>query len=75
MKVGLTTTVDMEANRRSGQAVHKVTPSAGFHIHAGIPLATIVSKAGTHRQSDDAFLELRVAAIEPDGSVAAAMVL
>lgn len=71
----LTSTVNMEADRGSGQTVHIVAPSAGLHIHTGVPLAAVVIEAGTHRQGDDAVRGLGVAAVEPDGSVGATVIL
>lgn len=65
----------MEADWGSGQPVDKVSPDAGLHIHVGAPLAAVVIEAGAHRKGDNALLELRVAAVEPDGSVGAAVVL
>lgn len=65
----------MEADWGSGQAVDKVSPSAGLHIYTGIPLAAVVIETGTHRQGDDAFMGLGVAAIKPDGSMSATMIL
>lgn len=65
----------MEADRGSGQAVDKVPPSAGLHFHTGVPLAAVVIEAGTHRQADNAFIGLGVAAIEPDRSVGATVIL
>lgn len=62
----------MEADWGSGQPVDKVSPGAGLHIHIGAPLAAVVVEAGAHRKGDGALLELRVAAVEPDGSVGAA---
>ena len=69
-----TATVDVEADGRSGQAVDVVPPGAGLHVHAGVPLAAVVVVAGTHRQRDDALLQFWVGAIEPDGSVSAAVI-
>lgn len=37
-------------------------------------MAAVVIEAGTDRQGDDAFMWLRVAAIQPDGSMSATMV-
>ena len=65
----------MEADRGSGQAVDEVSPSTGLHIYTRVPLAAVVIEAGTHRQGDNAFMGLRVAAIKPDGSVGATVIL
>lgn len=65
----------MEAHRGSGQAVDKVSPGAGLHVHAGVPVAAVVIKAGAHGQGDHAVAGLRVAAVEPDGSVGATVIL
>ena len=70
-----TAAVDVEAHGRFGQAVDVVPPSAGLHIHAGVPLAAVVVVAGTDRQRDDALFWFWVVAIEPDGSVSAAVIL
>ncbi len=65
----------MEADWGSGQAIHKVPSSTGLHIYTGVPVAAVVIEAGTDRQGDDAFVGLRVAAVEPDGSVGATVIL
>lgn len=69
-----TATVHIEADWGSGQAVDKISPGTGLHIDTGVPLAAVVVEAGAGRQGDDAFVGLRVAAVEPDGSVRAAVV-
>lgn len=71
----LTATVNMEADRGSGQAVYEVSPRTGLHVHAAVPLAAVVVEAGTDGQGDDAFVELRVAAVEPNGGVRATVIL
>lgn len=38
-------------------------------------MAAVVIEAGTHRQGDNAFTGLRVAAVEPDGSMGATVIL
>ena len=38
-------------------------------------MAAVVIEAGAHRQGDDALTQLRVAAVEPDGSVGATVIL
>lgn len=65
----------MEADGGSGQAVHEVPSRASLHVHAGVPLAAVVIEAGTHGQGDDTFVELWVAAVQPDGGVRATVVL
>lgn len=65
----------MEAYWGSGQAIDEISSSTGFHIYTGVPVAAVVIEAGTDRQGDDAFMGLRVAAIEPDGSVGATVIL
>lgn len=65
----------MEADWGSGQAVDKISSTAGLNIHTGAPLTAVVVEAGTDRQGDDAVLGLRVAAVEPDGSVGATEIL
>lgn len=71
----LTATINMEADWGSGQAIHKVSSSTGLHIYTGAPPAAVVIEAGADGQSDDAFVGLRVAAVEPDGSVGATVIL
>lgn len=65
----------MEADWGSGQAIHKVPSGAGLHLHAGVPLAAVVTEAGADGQGDDAFVGLRVAAVQPDWSASATVVL
>ena len=65
----------MEADGRPGQAVDVVAPRAGLHVHAGVPLAAVAVVAGAHRQRDYALCRFWVGAIEPDGSVSAAVIL
>lgn len=65
----------MKADWGSGQAIDKISSNAGLHIYIGVPLAAVVIEAGTGRQGDDAFVGLRVAAIEPDGSMRATVIL
>lgn len=71
----LTTTVSVEADGRSGQAIHEVSSRTGLHVHTAVPLAAVVVKAGTGSQGDDAVMELGVVAVEPDGSMRAAVIL
>lgn len=65
----------MEADRGPGEAVDKVSSRTGLHIYAGVPLAAVVVEAGADRQCDNPFIELWVAAIQPNGGVGAAVVL
>lgn len=65
----------MKADWGSGQAVYEVSPRTGLHVHAAVPLAAVVVEAGTDGQGDDAFVELRVAAVEPNGGVRATVIL
>lgn len=70
----LTSAVDVETDGRPGQTVHKVPPGTGLHLHRGVPVAAVPVVAGTHRHGHDAVLELRVAAVQPDGSMRATVV-
>lgn len=65
----------MEADRGFGQAIDKVSSVTGLHIYAGVPLAAVVIEAGTDGQGDDALVGLRVAAVEPDWSMGATVIL
>jgi len=65
----------MEADWGSGQAIDKISCFTGLHIYTGVPVAAVVVEAGTNRQGDDAFVGMRVAAVEPDRSMRATVVL
>lgn len=65
----------MEADWGFGQAIDKISSSAGFDVYTGIPSAAVVIEAGTHGQGDDAIAGLRVATTEPDGRVGATVIL
>ncbi len=71
----LTATVDVEADRGSGQAVDIVTLSTDLYIHISCPVTAVIIEASTCWEGDNAITRLRVAAVQPDGSMGTTVVL
>lgn len=65
----------MEADAGLAEAVHVVPSWAGLDLDGGVPEAAVPAEAGAGLAPHDAVGRARVAAVHPDGSVRAAVVL
>lgn len=71
----LTPTVGMEAHTGLGEVVHVVPAWACLDFNGGVPEAAIAIEAGAGLARDDTIHLSWVAAVQPDGSVGATVVL